>query len=126
MNDEARLWLSYARENCLVAELSLERELFNPSLQNAQQAVEKSLKSILVAKGASLTRTHSILKLRDDLLKVGIDVGLNDEDCDLLDSIYIPSKYPVGSALPRFDPDKTICHHCLSLAKSVVPIAEKF
>lgn len=40
MNDESRLWLQYAEENRRVAVLCFENGLFNPCLQNAQQAVE--------------------------------------------------------------------------------------
>lgn len=39
MNDETRLWLSYAEENLQSAELLLESRLWNPCLQNAQRAV---------------------------------------------------------------------------------------
>jgi len=123
MNDDARLWLKYARENREVAAMSLERQLFNPCLQNTQQAVEKSLKSVLIAGETAIVRTHSIRKLRDDVIRVGIDPGLSDDDCDLLDSIYLPSKYPVGSALPHFDPDISICRRCLALADTAIKVA---
>lgn len=78
-----------------------------------------------MAKGAALVRTHSIRKLRDDLLRAGADADLSDYDCDLLDSIYLPSKYPVGSALPNFNPDESICRRCLALADAAIKIAEK-
>jgi HEPN domain-containing protein len=123
MNDEARLWLKYAKENREVAAMALERGLYNPCLQNAQQAVEKSLKSAILAGGAPLVKTHSIRKLRDDLLHIGIDAGLSDDDCDLFDSIYLPSKYPVGPALPRFDPDEAICRRCIALADAAIMVA---
>lgn len=43
MSDEARTWLRYAEENRRSARLLLDHGLLNPGLQNAQQAVEKSL-----------------------------------------------------------------------------------
>ena len=60
MNAEARLWLRYAAENERSAEVLLEQALFNPCLQNVQQAMEKYLKALLVEKGRPLKRTHSI------------------------------------------------------------------
>ena len=57
---EAREWLAYARENRQVAALSRDSGLFNPSLQNAQQAVEKALKAMGLASGMPLKKTHSI------------------------------------------------------------------
>ena len=40
-----------------------------------------------------------------------------EEECDLLDSVYLPSKYPLGGALPDFDPDQTVCRQCLCIAE---------
>jgi len=53
-----------------------------------------------------------------------VEAPLADEDCDLLDSIYLPSKYPVGSALPNFDPDESITGRCLELANAAIHTAE--
>ena len=47
MKDETRLWLVYAQENLTSALVLLQSCLFNPCLQNTQQAVEKSLKACL-------------------------------------------------------------------------------
>ena len=60
MSAEARHWLAYARENRQVAGLCRDGGLFNPSLQNAQQAVEKALKAMGLARGMPLKRIHSI------------------------------------------------------------------
>jgi hypothetical protein len=38
---------------------------------------------------------------------------------DLMDSIYVPSKYPVYSALPQALPDPAICRDALSVAHKV-------
>ena len=65
MSDEARTWLRYAEENLRSARLLLDHGLLNPCLQNAQQAVEKSLKAVLIARAipylSSVTRTNSTL-----------------------------------------------------------------
>jgi len=45
MKDETKKWLEYADENLRSARLLLDSELFNPCLQNVQQAVEKMLKA---------------------------------------------------------------------------------
>ena len=50
MKDETRTWLSYADENLDVAELALKHGHLNSSLQNAQQAVEKYLRAVIVEK----------------------------------------------------------------------------
>lgn len=47
-------------------------------------------------------------------------VELDDEECELLDSVYLPSKYPLGSALPDFDPTIAVCERCLGIARRVI------
>jgi HEPN domain-containing protein len=113
MSDEARAWLRYAEENLQSAQLLLQSALFNPTLQHAQQAVEKFLKAVLIARGLPLQRTHSINVLMQTLTNDGVDIALSDEACDLFDTIYLPSKYPLGSSLPNFDPDEDICIQCI-------------
>ena len=54
------------------------------------------------------------------LEKNGISTELTEDECDFLDSIYLPTKYPIGSALPYFNPDKDICKNSISLAERVI------
>ena len=55
-----------------------------------------------------LRRTHSIRELVNILTANGVTVSISEDDMDLLDTIYIPSKYPAYSALPRTLPDQEI------------------
>lgn len=52
-----RRWLVYAEENLQSAELLLTNQLWNPCLQNAQQAVEKLLKALLIEHALPLKKT---------------------------------------------------------------------
>jgi len=49
MSDDSRTWFVYADENLAVARLALDGGYYNACLQNAQQAVEKYLKAVLLA-----------------------------------------------------------------------------
>jgi len=119
MKDETKKWLDYADENLRSAKLLLDSELFNPCLQNVQQAVEKMLKALLVESTKKIKKTHSINELVNILDKHGLNVDMTEDDCDLLDSIYLPSKYPLGSILPDFEPDMQTCRKCVALAERV-------
>ena len=119
MSDEHRLWFVYADENLAVARLALEGGYYNACLQNVQQAVEKYLKAALLARNAPFQKTHSIETLNRQLKATGFDASLSEEDCELLDSIYVPSKYPLGSVLPDFDPDEEIGKLCVEMAERV-------
>jgi len=82
--------------------------------------LKKSLKAVCLSMGLPLKKTHSIGELRNDLLRAGLVIGIEDDDCEFLDSIYLPSKYPLGSALPDFEPDSTIALRCLDLADRII------
>ncbi len=120
MKDDTRAWLAYAGENLAAAEILQGQGLYNPCLQNVQQSVEKSLKALLLEKAHSQRKTHSIAELVRLLANHRISIRLTEEDCDLLDSIYLPSKYPLDGVLPDFEPDDSLCRQCLSLAEAVI------
>jgi HEPN domain-containing protein len=119
MKDETLQWLKFAEENLQSAKVLLESKLYNPCLQNAQQAVEKMLKAVLVERAIKFKKTHSIGELTQLLAKNKIIVDLAIEDRELLDSIYLPSKYPLGSVLPNFEPDKNICRRSIEIAEKL-------
>jgi len=119
MKDETKLWLKYADENFQSSKILLESFLFNPSLQNTQQSIEKYLKACFIEKGFKLQKTHSILSLIEVLKKNNIFINISDDEIDLIDSIYLTSKYPFGSVLPDFNPDDKICFECIDIASRV-------
>lgn len=119
MKGETKQWLKYADENLRSAKVLLDNKLFNPCLQNAQQAVEKMLKALLVEFSVKFKKTHSINELVMLLAENHLDINLAEEERELLDSIYLPSKYPLGSILPDFEPDDQICKNCIAIAERV-------
>jgi len=119
MKRETEQWLSYADENFRSAKILLESHLYNPSLQNAQQAIEKNLKALMIENGLKFQKTHSISTIVAHLGKHGISINISEDDLDLIDSIYLSSKYPLGSVLPDFDPTEDICLRCIEIANSI-------
>ena len=119
MREQTKKCLEYADDNLFSAKLLLENYLFNPCLQNVQQAVEKMLKALLIENGIKFKKTHSINELVAILAEQGYRVDINDDDRDLIDSRYIPSKYPIGGILPDFDPDFKISQKCIIIAENL-------
>jgi HEPN domain-containing protein len=56
MKEQTKTWLEYADENLRSAKVLLESNLFNPCLQNAQQAIEKMLKAVLAEKSIKIKK----------------------------------------------------------------------
>ena len=119
MKDETKRWLDYAQENLASAKILLDNQLYNPCWQNVQQAVEKMLKALLVESGAKVKKTHSINELGTLLSQMKLDIPMTLDEMDLLDSIYLPSKYPLGSVLADFEPDQIVCRQCISIGERV-------
>lgn len=120
MQEETKIWLTYSEENLEAAKVLLASELYNPCLHNIQQSIEKALKSLFIEKVIPFKKTHNIMELKTILEKNGISIELTEDECDFLDSIYLATKYPIGSALPFFYSDKSICKNSISLAERVI------
>jgi len=124
MKNEIRQWIDYAEENFISAKCLLGNDLYNPCLQNVQQCIEKALKALLIEKSIKLKRTHSIVELKNIMAKNKIEIEITEDDCEFLDSIYIPSKYPLSSVLPHFEPDVQICNKGISIASQVFDLVK--
>jgi HEPN domain-containing protein len=125
MSGSATEWLAFAEENLACARLVADSGYLNSAPHNAQQAFEKTLKALIVDKGLEFRKTHSIQQLRGAVSAVGIETELSDEECELLDSVYLPSKYPLGSALPDVHPDRATCDSCIAIAGKVLSLAKQ-
>ena len=77
------------------------------------------MKAVFVELSAKLIKTHSISRLAQVLVDKGVAAHITDDECDLLDTIYLPSKYPIGSVIPDYEPDADICRECVGIAHRV-------
>ena len=119
MKNDTDTWMKFAHENLKSTKILIDNDLFNPALQNAQQVIEKSLKALIIEKNFNLRKTHSIDELVMILQREDIRIDIKEDEIDLIDSIYLPSKYPLGSALPDFSPDKEIADKCYLIAQKI-------
>ena len=58
---------------------------------HSQQAIEKSLKSILEFQTKNVPKIHKLQTLIDS---INLNLNVNDEVIQLLDKLYIDSRYP--------------------------------
>lgn len=125
MQKETKLWIQYSEDNLESSKVLLQSELLNPCLHNVQQSVEKALKAILIEKKINFKKTHNILELKFLLENSKVQIELSYDECDFLDSIYLPTKYPIASALPNFNPDVNICKNSIKLAERILSETKK-
>jgi len=91
MQEETKRWLTYSEENLKAAKVLIESELYNPCLHNVQQSIEKALKSLFIENDIHFKKTHNIMELKTLLKKNGLSIELSEDECDFLDSIYLPT-----------------------------------
>ena len=72
--DQPEFWLRQAGGDIAIARVRQEGVLFEHRLFHAQQAVEKMLKGVLVARNQPFPRTHDIEVLIDLLRADGVEV----------------------------------------------------
>ena len=114
MPPDAKKWLDFAREDMQMAELAMRSSLFNQVCFHAHQAVEKTLKSLIIAVGVLPPKTHKL----GDLLGL-LPVAMPDDlrrRLLLLDRYYIPTRYPdaLPGSLMTGMPDQTDAEEVLS------------
>jgi len=126
MKNETKEWLKFSEDNLLSAKILVQNFLYNPCLQNIQQTVEKALKSIIIEKSIRFIKTHSLTELKNYLQSNSIFIEISDEECDFLDTIYIPSKYPLGGVLPDYNPDNEICQIYIQVAERILDSVKYF
>jgi HEPN domain-containing protein len=93
----------------------------NAVLFHSQQCVEKCIKALLEEAHVPVPHLHSIVKLHSLLTEeVGIPLSLDEEELDLLDAIYIDTRYPSGiGLLPSGFPTKEDAQGLLKIAEKV-------
>lgn len=93
--DEARRWLAFAQDDRVVAEESSRTGLIAPHIgcYHAQQAVEKTLKSIVVFLQVRFPFRHDLDELRDHLPPGWQDANAHP-DLSMLTQWAVEGRYP--------------------------------
>ena len=90
--DPVKEWFKYAASDFQAAETLFRAKLYQQSIWNCHQALEKHLKGILVAQGKVVRKTHDLLTLRNDTgLAVPEEIQFFLHD---VNAYYQPSRYP--------------------------------
>ena len=93
---DPQAWLLRAKSNLSLAEKGgrLKGVLLEDLCFNAQQAAEKALKSVCLAKGLDFPKTHSVVHLVDVLEAGGVSVPETVREADVLTHYAVQSRYP--------------------------------
>ena len=122
MRRGTKLWLDFADRDLEAARLLVDNEyVSNAVLFHSQQCVEKCLKALLEENHIPVPHVHNVLKLYS-LLKENspISLSVSEDELDLVDAVYIDTRYPSGiGLLPSGFPTKEDAWELLRIAEKV-------
>jgi HEPN domain-containing protein len=91
---DARAWLSRALDDLKWSRHNLGGSFYREACFASQQAAEKGLKAYLLAQGAPIKRTHSLVRLLRECLAFDQEFSGYLTTCQTLDDYYAPTRYP--------------------------------
>lgn len=92
--EETGRWIRFAREDLEIARLIVAQSIVpRAACFHAQQAAEKALKALLIARGRDFPKTHELFGL-SRLLPEDFEVGVADEELVSLSKWAVELRYP--------------------------------
>ena len=98
--DQPECWFRHTDSDLAVAESAARDVLPEHKCFHAQQAAEKALKAVCVARGVVFPFTHDIYELIDLLRDSGADIPVSLEEADELSTYAVNVRYP-GALSPK-------------------------
>ena len=126
MRDGTEAWRRQAEEERSTADYLRSGGFHRGACYHAQQCVEKSIKTMLLAVGWELEKIHSIHRLTAIAADYRVALVLSPDDIDFLDEIY-RGRYPAESGLlPLGDPTATDAERAVTLANQSLATLHRF
>jgi HEPN domain-containing protein len=125
---EAIRWLEQAVEDLTSAEILFQNRRYYLVCFLSQQIVEKALKAVIYYDGEDLVLGHSVKNLIERVSSIDIKFKQLKEKLPILDSYYIPTRYPNGlpDGIPADVFTQEAAQNALELAKSTVEFVQKY
>jgi HEPN domain-containing protein len=125
---EAIRWLEQAVEDLTSAEILFQNRRYYLVCFLSQQIVEKALKAVIYYDGEDLVLGHSVKNLIERVSSIDIKFKQLKEKLPILDSYYIPTRYPNGlpDGIPADVFTQEAAQNALELAKSTVDFVQKY
>lgn len=120
MKEGIEAWRRQAEVELRTAEYLHAGGFHQGACYHAQQCVEKSIKTMLLARGWELEKTHNIHRLTAVAEEYRLPLQLQPEDVDFIDEIYL-GRYPAESGLlPLGEPTAADAGRAVALAAQTI------
>jgi HEPN domain-containing protein len=118
--DDPREWLNRAQSNLVRAQTVMAGVDLEDLCFDAQQAAEKSIKAVLIARGIEFPFIHDLSKLLTLLEEHGEYIPPEIWKAELLTRYAVVTRYPGAEPVP-----KTVYEEAVSIAEAVVDWVSK-
>lgn len=114
-------WVFFADSDMKLAQKALEESIYHLVCFHAQQAAEKLLKAMLVARGELPPKTHALRELYLRVVKHVPEVEEHFPAFKRFDRYYIPTRYPdaLPGSLPEGLPDEDDAKQAIADAEAL-------
>ena len=122
--EEGRRWLDQAEADLLWVKDLADRGGYHLACFLAQQTAEKALKAFIYAQGEEIVLGHSVDRLCTEASRWKPDFQEGAKKWAILDSFYIPTRYPNGlpDSIPARVYTQDIAQTAAALADEVVTV----
>lgn len=122
--EDPRAWVEKADEDLLTIEnnLAAARTPWSAVCYHAQQVAEKMLKALIVSYGRTPARTHDLIALWDDCLRLGAPVEPLQGDCELLLRYAVSMRYPGEVFRPTAEHGRAAYEAAVRVRATVLPL----
>jgi HEPN domain-containing protein len=121
MKKGTKVWLDFADRDLQAARLLVDDEYVSNVVLFHEQCVEKCLKALLEENGVLVPHIHSVVKLNSLVMeKAAISLNLDEDELDLVDAVYIDTRYLSGlGLLPSGYPTREDAREMLRIAERI-------
>jgi HEPN domain-containing protein len=98
---DAAAWLDFANYDFKTAKWNFEGKIYTSACYASQQAAEKALKALILAKGKVIPKVHNLDRLISELKSLGVDTRRIEKESQELDKYYISTRYPGQYGAPE-------------------------
>jgi HEPN domain-containing protein len=124
---EAKRWIEQATEDLTSAKILFKNERYYLVCFLSQQIAEKALKAVIYYDGEDIVLGHSVKNLIERVSNIDIKFKQLKDKLPILDSYYIPTRYPNGlpDGIPADVFTQEAAMNALELAKITVELVQK-
>ena len=118
MNKISQKWFEFAKKDLKSAEILFKGKEYEVAIYHCHQAIEKSIKAVIVGKKIKLRKTHDLVELIGDA-KISLSPNILNF-IDDLNPYYNPIRYPDAFMESKISYSRATCKKILATTKEVI------